>query len=166
MPVPADNPLTPARIALGDKLFHDQRFSATGDVSCATCHAAEKAFTDSPLTVSEGVNKLRGTRNAPTVLNAAYNKTQFWDGREPDLEGQSAQPFVNPVEMALPDHQPIVDIVKTDPAYRELVRAAFAIEPATVTATHVMQAIASFERTIVSGDSRSIAGTSAAMPRP
>ena len=108
VPVPAGNPQTPEKIALGDKLFNDQRFSATGDVSCATCHDAEKAFTDSPLSVSEGINKLTGTRNAPTVVNAAYNQTQFWDGRSPDLEDQALHPFTNPVEMALPNHEPLL----------------------------------------------------------
>lgn len=153
VPVPADNPMTPEKVALGDKLFHDKRFSATGDVSCATCHEREKAFTDSPLKVSEGINKAAGTRNAPTVINAAFHETQFWDGRERDLEGQAGQPFVNPVEMALPDHQPIIDIVKSDPDYQELVRAAFDIDPAAVTADHVVKALASFERTIVAGNS-------------
>jgi cytochrome c peroxidase len=102
VPIPANNPQTPEKIALGTRLFNDVRFSATGDVSCATCHAADKAFTDSPLSVSEGINKLTGTRNAPTVVNAAYNRTQFWDGRSPDLEDQALHPFLNPVEMALP----------------------------------------------------------------
>lgn len=153
VPVPADNPMTPEKIALGDKLFHDERFSTTGDVSCATCHEREKAFTDSPLKVSEGINKATGTRNAPTVINAAYHESQFWDGREPDLEGQAGQPFLNPVEMALPSHQPIVDIVRSDPEYQELVRAAFDIDPAEVTPDHVVKAIASFERTIISGNS-------------
>ncbi|MDH3547042.1 MAG: cytochrome-c peroxidase, partial [Gammaproteobacteria bacterium] len=68
VPIPADNPQTSAKIALGSRLFNDMRFSATGDVSCATCHAADKVFTDSPLSVSEGINKLTGTRNAPTVV--------------------------------------------------------------------------------------------------
>ena len=63
---------------LGEKLFNDMRFSSTGKVSCATCHVPEKAFTDGPLKVSEGIEKLTGTRNAPTVINAAFNKTQFW----------------------------------------------------------------------------------------
>jgi cytochrome c peroxidase len=117
VPVPEDNPQTPAKIALGDKLFHDERFSSTGDVSCATCHDAEKAFTDSPLKVSEGINKLTGTRNAPTVLNAVYMRSQFWDGRSPSLEDQALHPFLNPVEMGLKDHQPILEIVRTDPEY-------------------------------------------------
>ena len=72
VPIPKDNPLTPEKIQLGDKLFHDERFSTTGKVSCATCHAKDKAFTDN-LPVSEGIDQLKGTRNAPTVLNAAYS---------------------------------------------------------------------------------------------
>ena len=76
VPIPADNPQTPEKIALGKKLFEDKRFSATGQVACATCHDVKKAFTDSPLRTSEGIKKagkaLTGTRNAPTVVNAAY----------------------------------------------------------------------------------------------
>src|SRR5512134_4204791 len=63
VPIPADNPQTPEKVALGDKLFHDKRFSSTGQVACANCHDAKKAFTDGPLSVSEGINKLTGTRN-------------------------------------------------------------------------------------------------------
>ena len=100
LPVPADNPQTSAKIALGDKLFHDKRFSMDGTVSCANCHDDGKAFTDN-LPVSVGNHGLTGTRNAPTVINAAFNKSQFWDGREPDLESQSKQPFLNPVEGGL-----------------------------------------------------------------
>jgi cytochrome c peroxidase len=69
LPVPADNPMTPAKVALGKRLFEDKRFSSTGEVNCQKCHAPEKAFTDGPLSVSEGINALTGTRNAPTVLN-------------------------------------------------------------------------------------------------
>jgi cytochrome c peroxidase len=152
IPVPADNPQSPAKIALGDRLFHDERFSLTGDVSCATCHAREKAFTDSPLVTSEGINQLRGTRNAPTVANAAYHHTQFWDGRSPDLEDQARHPFVNPIEMGLPDHDPIIRIVRDDRDYRRAFRDAFGIRPADITIDHVVQAIAAFERTLVFGD--------------
>ncbi len=153
VPIPQDNPLTKEKVELGDKLFHDKRFSKTGEVSCATCHAREKAFTDSPLKVSEGINKLTGTRNAPTVVNSAYMHTQFWDGRESDLEGQAGQPFLNPVEMALEDYEPILKIVRTDPAYVELFKGAFGKSGNDITIKEVTQAIASFERTIVSGNS-------------
>ena len=98
-PEPADNPQTPEKISLGKKLFEDKRFSSTGEVSCATCHAEEKAFTDGPLSVSEGIQKLTGTRNSPTVVNAVYFETMFWDGRSPSLEDQAMHPPINPVEM-------------------------------------------------------------------
>jgi cytochrome c peroxidase len=153
LPIPADNPQTPEKIRLGDKLFNDKRFSSTGQVSCATCHDPNKAFTDNPLVTSEGINKLTGTRNAPTVINAAYFKRQFWDGRSADLEDQAQHPIVNPVEMGLPSHDPVLKIVRSDPEYVALFRQAFNKEPAQVTMKEVQQAIASFERTIVSGDS-------------
>jgi cytochrome c peroxidase len=152
VPIPADNPQTDAKVALGDKLFHDQRFSATGEVSCSTCHAREKGFTDN-LRVSEGINKLTGTRNAPTVINAAYMQTQFWDGREPDLEGQSGQPPLNPIEMGLADYEPILKIVRTDPEYVEQFKAVFGKTGDDITIEHVTRAIAAFERTIIAGDS-------------
>jgi cytochrome c peroxidase len=154
VPVPANNPQTPEKIALGSRLFNDVRFSATGDVSCATCHAAEKAFTDSPLSVSEGINKLTGTRNAPTVVNAAYNKTQFWDGRSPDLEDQALHPFLNPVEMALPNHNPLLAIIRHDDDYVRMFRVVFNVRPRDITMKEVTMAIAAFERTQVSGNSR------------
>ena len=151
--VPANNPQTPEKIALGDKLFNDKRFSSTGDVACATCHAAEKAFTDSPLKTSEGIKKLRGTRNAPTVLNSAYFKSQFWDGRSVDLEDQAQHPFVNPIEMGLKDHTPILKIVRSDPEYTKAFKAVFGKDASAITMKEVTQAIAAFERTKVSGDS-------------
>lgn len=153
LPVPANNPMTQEKIALGNTLFNDKRFSSTGDVSCATCHDPAKAFTDGPLKTSEGIKKLTGTRNAPTVINAAYATTQFWDGRSADLEDQSQHPFVNPIEMGLADHEPILKIVRSDAAYQQMFRQAFGVEPAAITMEHVKMAIASFERTIVAGDS-------------
>lgn len=153
VPVPANNPQTPEKIALGSRLFNDVRFSATGEVACATCHAAEKVFTDSPLTVSEGVDKLTGTRNAPTVVNAAYNKTQFWDGRSPDLEDQALHPFINPVEMALPDHNPILETIRGDEEYVAMFKNVFGVKAEDVTMKEVTAAIAAFERTQIAGNS-------------
>jgi cytochrome c peroxidase len=153
VPSPEDNPQSAAKIALGDALFHEVRFSSTGDVSCATCHEREKAFTDSPLKVSEGIAKLTGTRNAPTVLNAAYMKTQFWDGRSPSLEDQALHPFVNPVEMGLADHEPILRIVRTDPEYVTAFENVFGSSGDAITMKEVTQAIAAFERTQVFGNS-------------
>ncbi len=150
---PENNPQTPEKIALGEKLFNDKRFSTTGEISCATCHDAKKAFTDSPLKVSEGINKLTGTRNAPTVINTIFFETMFWDGRSPDLEDQALHPFVNPVEMGLRDHQPILDIIKSDADYTDAFKTVFGKSGDDVTMTEVTMAIAAFERTIVSGDS-------------
>ncbi len=153
VPIPLDNPQTPEKIALGTRLFNDVRFSTTGKVSCATCHAADKVFTDSPLVVSEGINKLTGTRNAPTVVNSAFNKTQFWDGRSPDLEDQALHPFTNPVEMGLANHEPILQIIREDKAYLQAMHDVFGINAKDITIREVTLAIAAFERTIVSGNS-------------
>ena len=152
-PIPAVNPQSQEKITLGDKLFHDARFSSTGKISCATCHDAKKAFTDTPLRVSEGINKLTGTRNAPTVVNSVYFKKLFWDGRSPDLEDQSMHPFLNPVEMGLKDHEPILKIVRTDPEYTKAFKTVFNKSGKQITMKEVTQAIAAFERTIVSGNS-------------
>lgn len=153
VPIPPDNPQTPEKVALGKKLFEDKRFSSTGQVSCATCHDAAKAFTDSPLRVSEGIRKLTGTRNAPTVVNAAYMKTQFWDGRSPSLEDQALHPPLNPVEMGLKTHEPILKIARSDPEYVKAFKAVFGKSGKDVTMKEVTQAIAAFERSQVSGNS-------------
>ena len=153
VPIPADNPQTVEKIALGDKLYHDERFSSTGDVSCATCHDKEKAFTDTPLKVSEGIEKLTGTRNSPTVINSAYFETQFWDGRSPDLEDQALHPFTNPVEMGLASHEPILEIVRTDPEYISAFKVVFNMSGDQITMDQVTGAIAAFERTVIAGNS-------------
>lgn len=153
LPVPADNPITPDKVALGDKLFNDLRFSSTGQVACATCHNPKTGFTDSPNKVSVGIEGKTGTRNAPTVLNAAYSETMFWDGRSPTLEDQALHPFLNPVEMALPDHNPILKIVREDATYKKEFKKVFGVSGEQITMDHVTRAIAAFERTVVSGDS-------------
>ena len=153
LPVAHDNPQTPEKIVLGEKLFNDSSFSKTGEVSCATCHDPKKAFTDSPLKTSEGIEKQTGTRNAPTVINALYFGTQFWDGRSPDLEDQALHPFINPIEHGLKDHQPILDIVRTDPDYVAAFKAVFGKTGDEITMKEVTQAIAAFERTVVAGNS-------------
>ena len=150
--IPEDNPLTEEKIALGQKLFEDVRFSSTGTVSCATCHVAETGFVDA-REVSMGINDLLGTRNAPTVINAAYNRSQFWDGRSPDLEDQAQHPFLNPVEMGLKSHDPILEIVRTDPEYVEAFEEVFGTSGDEITFEQVQKAIAAFERTQIGGNS-------------
>ncbi len=154
IPIPENNPQSPEKIALGQKLFEDKRFSTTGEVSCATCHATDKAFTDGPLKVSEGINGLTGTRNAPTVANAAYFSSQFLDGRSPDLEDQALHPFTNPVEMGLADHEPILEICRSDAEYQAAFQEVFGQSGDAITMTEVTQAIAAFERTLVFGNTR------------
>jgi cytochrome c peroxidase len=153
VPVPADNPMTEAKVTLGQKLYNDKRFSSTGEVACATCHAPETGFTDSPLSVSEGINKSKGTRNAPTVINSAYSEVMFWDGRSPSLEDQALHPFVNPIEMGLKDHDPILEVIRGDEDYKAAFMDVFGVEADAVTMEHVTKAIATFERTVVAGNS-------------
>lgn len=150
--IPKDNPQTEVKIMLGDQLYHDPRFSADGKVSCSTCHAREKGFTDN-LRVSKGFKDRTGTRNAPTVINAAYYSSQFWDGRSPDLEDQSKHPPINPVEGGLRSHKDMIDIVKSDDHYKDMFAKVFKVKPEQITIDHIAKAIASFERTIISADS-------------
>ena len=104
---PPDNPPTPAKIALGKKLFFDKRLSADNTQQCASCHKPEKGFTDQQPT-SDGIHHQFGQRNAPTMLNAAFNVLQFWDGREPTLEDQAKDPIINPIEMGMKNLDEVV----------------------------------------------------------
>ncbi len=152
VPVPANNPLTLEKARLGQKLFEDRRFSADGTISCAHCHKSGLAFQDG-LAVSVGIGGQKGTRNAPTIINAAYYTSQFWDGRRPSLETQSKDPFTNPIEHGLKNHDPIVAIVRNDQAYQQSFQQVFGLTPSQITIEHVAKAIASFERTVVAGNS-------------
>src|SRR5258705_9409206 len=147
--IPADNPQTPEKIALGMKLFFDGRLSADGTVACATCHDSSRGFTDG-RSVSIGIKGRAGQRNAPTILNALYNKTQFWDGRVKTLEEQAALPIVNPVEMGQPNLEAAVAKIATISEYDRRFRNVFGRPP---NGTDLVRAIASYERTQVSFDS-------------
>jgi cytochrome c peroxidase len=157
VPIPKDNPQTAEKISLGDVLYHDPRFSADGKVSCSTCHASEKAFTDH-LPVSNGFTDAKGTRtgtrNAPTVINAAYYTSQFWDGRVPSLEEQSKLPPINPVEGGLHSWDDLITMIKADDYYKEAFGKVFNVTPEEITIDHFAKAIASFERTVISGNSK------------
>jgi len=96
--IPPDNQMTPARVALGKKLYFDPRLSADGTVACATCHDVSRGFTNQ-RPVSEGIRDQLGRRNAPTTMNTFVLQTLFLDGRAPSLEEQAKLPIVNPVEM-------------------------------------------------------------------
>ena len=147
--IPADNQQTPEKISLGQKLFFDRRLSVNGTVSCSTCHDPALAFTDRKPT-SVGVQGRVGQRNAPTVLNALYNKTQFWDGRVNTLEEQAALPIVNSVEMGHPNLDAAVAQIATVEEYQQAFRVVFGRPP---NGADLMRAIASYERTLLSFDS-------------
>jgi cytochrome c peroxidase len=145
---PADNPQTPEKIALGQKLFFDGRLSADGTVACSTCHDPRLAFTDGRAK-SMGVGGRTGQRNAPTILNALYNATQFWDGRASTLEEQAAMPIVNPVEMGQPTLDAAVAAIASDGGYRDAFQRVFGHVPDTGNLT---RALASYERTLIAYD--------------
>lgn len=146
--VPDDNPMTPEKAALGWQLYYDARLSRDGSVSCASCHRPDAGFAD-PRRVSEGVDYKVGTRNSPTVINAALNASQFWDGRAASLEEQCLGPIQNPVEMAS-SLDLVVDTVSAIPGYRRQFRDVFGSEE--VTADRIAKAVASFERVVLSGN--------------
>jgi cytochrome c peroxidase len=149
VPVPADNPPTADTIALGRKLYYDTALSVDKTVSCANCHSPALGFSDGAPT-STGVGGKKGGRNAPTVWNSAYSTLQFWDGRAPSLEAQAAGPMANPIEMAhsLPALEKILD---SDPAYKAAFEKAWG--PGPVTIEKATKSIASFERTVITGNS-------------
>jgi cytochrome c peroxidase len=149
VPVPADNPMTAQTVTLGRSLFYDKRLSFNNSLSCASCHNPALGFSDGQPH-SLGVGGKTGVRNAPTVQNSAHNKLQFWDGRAPTLEEQVGGPMANPIEMNQP-HEVAVSKLNADPALRKRFEAAFG--PGPITLGKIEQAIASFERTLVAGDS-------------
>lgn len=149
VPIPADNPPTEETIALGRRLYYDPSLSVDRTISCASCHAPQFAFSDK-RPVSEGVGKKTGTRHAPTVINSVYFTLQFWDGRAANLEEQAKGPMANPVEMA---HtlDGVVKRLQADPNYPELFKKAWGTDQITI--DMVAKSIASFERTVIAGDS-------------
>lgn len=144
-PAPEDNPTSVARVDLGRMLYHDPRFSETGTISCASCHNLMEGGDDHRPT-SIGVHGMKGGRNAPTVFNAAFLTSQFWDGRAPTLEAQAKGPIVNPVEMGMKDLGSAVDRIRHIPGYAASFNAAFGPGD-MVTIDNAAMAIAAFERT-------------------
>ncbi len=139
---PPDNPQTPAKVALGKELFFDKRLSEDNTQSCASCHKPEKGFTDQQPT-SDGIHHQFGQRNAPTVLNAAFNVLQFWDGREPTLEDQAKDPIINPIEMGMKNLDEVVTKVGGITEYQDEFKAVFG---GPVTIGDLQRAIAAYER--------------------
>ena len=146
--VPAGREPTAEQITLGDKLFNEKRLSVDGSTSCATCHDPKLGFVDHKAT-SEGVFKQKGQRNSPTVLNAMFNATQFWDGRAPSLEEQAKLPILNPVEMGMKSPEDVVAKVRAIPEYDAAFQKLFG-HP--VTYDDLAAVIAAFERTQFAGE--------------
>jgi cytochrome c peroxidase len=168
VPWPDDNPYTPEKAALGKQLFFDPRLSSDGSVSCARCHDPANAFTDGAA-VPLGIAGQRGHRSAPTIINRAYSTFQFWDGRAGSLEAQVAEPLANPIEMtsdpaASLAHRHVLERLQAVPGYVERFQSVFGT--AEFSLDHVARAIATFERTVLSGNSpfdRYLAGEDTAL---
>ena len=147
--VPAENPLTAKKVELGRLLFFDKRLSKNNTVACASCHLPDKGFADGKP-VSMGVDQLKGTRSAPISVNRVYGQTQFWDGRAATLEDQSIGPFVSPVEHGFLNHDEMVGKMRKIREYRAMFQEVFGRD---IVIEDVGKAIASFQRTILSGNS-------------
>lgn len=150
--IPADNPQTVEGIALGRKLFFDPILSGDGTQSCSTCHNPENAFTD-PRQFSVGIDGSIGTRNSMPIFNVAWNFNElfFWDGRATSVEDQAFGPVVNPVEMKNTWPNAVASL-QADSEYPDLFLAAFGTS--TIDSTMVTKAIAQFERTLISANSK------------
>lgn len=147
--IPADNPLTRAKVELGRQLYFDPRLSKDGTVACATCHHPDLGWADA-APVSTGIKGQKGGRSAPTIVNRLLGPTQFWDGRAASLEEQALGPIANPIEMGFTVEEGVA-LLNSIEGYAVQFQAVFG-GPAT--AERVAKALASFERTIVSGNSK------------
>jgi cytochrome c peroxidase len=150
--VPAENPMTVEKWALGKKLYYDKILSTNGSVACATCHAPDKGFADGKRT-STGINNALGPINAPTVFNSAYNRFQFWDGRGASLEDQAQGPVGNSKEMFGGTADPWQEAVTRLRANSEYVKAFNAVFGHAPTRDAAAKAVATYERTVLLGNS-------------
>ncbi|MBI4583970.1 MAG: hypothetical protein HY717_08100 [Planctomycetes bacterium] len=147
--IPADNPITPEKIELGKLLYFDPRLSKDDTVSCASCHDPQKGYSNGAA-FATGVGGKVGGRSAPTVINRLFSTLQFWDGRAASLEDQALGPIQNPIEMAM-TLPAMLKKAEAIPGYAELFKKAFGTPE--VNPDRIAKAIATFERTVVSGDS-------------
>ncbi len=148
--IPEDNPLTQEKVELGKLLFFDKRLSANNTIACASCHMPALAFTDGQA-VSAGIHRQQGGRSAPTAINRSFSSKQFWDGRAATLEDQSVGPFANPIEHGFANHDELVAKINSIAGYHPLFEKAFG--PISITVELIGKAIASFQRTLLSGNS-------------
>ena len=151
IPVPNDNPITIEKIELGKKLFFDRRLSLNDTFSCAMCHMAEQGYTSNELEKAVGFEGRSNRRNAPTLYNTAYLERLFLDGRETSLENQVWHPLVAENKMAMTSIGQAIEKIRGIPDYKGLFEAAFNGQQAGLMT--IGQAIASYERVLVSGNS-------------
>lgn len=151
--MPGSEKDTEDRIALGERLFFEKNLSVTGTQSCNSCHSVDRGLggVDNEPT-SPGAFGKRGGRNSPTVLNAGFHLAQFWDGRAETLEDQAKGPVLNPIEMAMPAPDIVIDRLTSDPSYIRAFRRAFPGEADPVTYDNFARAVAAFERTLITRD--------------
>lgn len=143
-----DNPITPEKVSLGKMLYHDTRLSKTGNNSCNSCHNLSTYGVDNKPT-SPGDAGKNGTRNSPTVLNAALHSTQFWDGRAKDVEEQAGGPILNPVEMGMPHKDFVTKRLAASKEYQDMFKAAFPDQKNPITYENLQKSIGAFERTLI-----------------
>jgi cytochrome c peroxidase len=143
-----DNVVTSEKVLLGKTLFYDNRLSLNNTESCNTCHNLASFGVDNKPT-SPGDNGKLGTRNSPTVLNAALHFVQFWDGRMKDVEEQAGGPVMNPAEMGMPDEKIVMARLTANVGYVKMFEAAFPGDKQPVSFTNMRNAIAAFERTLL-----------------
>ena len=148
--IPADNPLTTEKVELGRLLVFDKRLSQDNTIACMSCHLAKFAFTDGKP-VATGIRGQKGGRSAPASFNRVFSSAQFWDGRAATLEAQSIGPFTNPIEHGFANYDVMMAKMMKIPGYRKLFKQAFGED--NITTDNVGKAIASFQRTILSGNS-------------
>ena len=142
--------LTPEKIALGKKLYFDNRLSKDNTISCNSCHNLENGTGVDNLPVSPGNDKGSfGGRNSPTTLNAALHMAQFWDGRAKDVEEQAGGPILNPVEMAMPSKEAVIERLSGIEEYPALFTTAFPNDDKALTYRNIELAIGAFERTLI-----------------
>lgn len=146
-----DRPFSDELVELGKMLYYDPRLSASGFISCNSCHNLATYGVDN-LPTSLGHRWAVGPRNAPTVLNAALHSAQFWDGRAADVEEQAQGPILNPIEMAMPSADFTMERIVSMPGYVEAFRAAFPGAADPMTYVNMADAIAAFERTLTTPD--------------
>jgi cytochrome c peroxidase len=152
VPVPADNPITPAKVELGKMLYFDPRLSVDGTISCNSCHNVMADGADG-RPVGVGVRGQRGGRGSPTVWNSAFMTVQFWDGRAASLEEQAKGPLTNPIEMGMPSHEHVLERIRQIPGYVSAFKKAFPKDKDPVSTDNLAKAIATYERTLVSYNS-------------